>query len=118
MIHQAHSIIKIKDFEQEYVETGELENYFSKTEIDLYLRKDAMQGLAARWAAKDCLINKLHFPIEFNKIEILNDEKGKPYLQSVSKDDIIDFSDYSISLSHTSQFGAAYVIKGIKTLPV
>ena len=63
MIQQAYSIIKIKDFEDSFVVTGEFESCFSQTELDLYLRKDAMQGLAARWAAKDCLINKLHFPI-------------------------------------------------------
>ncbi len=68
------------------------------------LQKNPLIHFTGRFAAKEAVIkaDNSYQNIPFNQIEILNDEKGKPY-----------FKDFVISISHTEDHAVAVAVKYI-----
>ena len=67
--------------------------------------------LAARFCAKEAFTkaaSELNISIDFNKIEVLNKENGKPYLNINNK--LIDKYEIKISMSHSKDSAVAVVI--------
>ncbi|MDP7368583.1 MAG: holo-ACP synthase [Candidatus Pacebacteria bacterium] len=86
-----------------------LNKIFSKNELKYcYSKKDPAQHLTARFAGKEAVIKALfgfNFePLPHNKIEILNNDKGVPYVRMDG-----DFS-VKISLSHSGDNALAFVV--------
>lgn len=111
---QFQQLVNINEFKESIIDTGKIEEYFSTNEIALYYRKNAVQGLAARWAAKKCLIEDLHLEIPFNKIEILNNGNGKPFLKCLTDENCL--ASIFISLSHTHEYAAALIVNDANSL--
>lgn len=92
---------------------------FSKKELDLaFKRKSPGEAFAARLACKRAINSLLQqdgytVSVDFNKIEILNDNEGRPYVNVLAS----DLKGYlfgkkrkiRVSLSHTRQYGIAAV---------
>lgn len=76
------------------------------------------QSYAARFAGKEAVSKALGTGIgenaQFNEIEILNDDKGKPYVILYGKAkkyfESLGAQGISITLSHCKEYAVAYVI--------
>ncbi|SHE95894.1 holo-[acyl-carrier protein] synthase [Marinitoga hydrogenitolerans DSM 16785] len=69
--------------------------------------------IAGRFAVKEALIKSFGTFIPYNKISILNDAKGKPYLDEKSLDFLKNtFGNYNIhiSISHEKNYAVSMVI--------
>jgi len=94
-----------------------LKNFTAK-EIEYCESKKAVmaQSLAARFAGKEAVAKALGTGfigfVQPIQIEILNDDKGKPYvlLGDDLKKDFPDITDISISLSHCNDYSVAYAV--------
>lgn len=60
---------------------------------------------AGRWAAKEAIF-KATQDLNYLKYEILNDEKGSPY--------VYDCPELKVSISHDGEYAVAFVIKNIE----
>ena len=86
--------------EREYCENKKMQKY---------------QHYAARFSAKEAIFkaisNELEnkFQINWKDIEILNDEKGRPYV-NILNNKIQNIEDIDISLSHCKQYAIANVV--------
>jgi len=79
--------------------------------------RDRATSLAARWAAKEAVVKALSCgfgDVCWSDIEVLNDERGAPYLrlsgQALMQADDLGLSEWSVSLSHTPDYAIAFVI--------
>ena len=86
---------------------------FTRNELDYCLSKeDAAPHLAARFAGKEAVIKALFClnitHIFYPSIEILNDERGVPYVR-INTDKTEKLS-IKISLSHSSEMALAFCI--------
>lgn len=74
------------------------------------------QHYAVRFAAKEAVFkavsNKLEnkYDLGWKDIEILNDENGRPYVNTKKLKNIVEFKDIDISLSHCKQYAIATVV--------
>ena len=86
--------------EREYSESKKMQKY---------------QHYAARFSAKEAVFKAISdelenkFQINWKDIEILNDEKGRPYV-NILNNKIQNIEDIDISLSHCKQYAIANVV--------
>ena len=86
--------------EREYCENKKMQKY---------------QHYAVRFSAKEAIFKAISdeldnkFEINWKDIEILNDEKGRPYVNILNKK-IQNIEDIDISLSHCKQYAIANVV--------
>ena len=86
--------------EREYCENKKMQKY---------------QHYAVRFSAKEAIFKAISdeldnkFEINWKDIEILNDEKGRPYVNILNKK-IQNIEDIDISLSHCKQYATANVV--------
>ena len=72
--------------------------------------KNKYEHYAGRFAAKEAIIKAFSdkYSLEFNDIEVLNKENGKPYVNILKKVDNINQID--ISISHCREYAIANAI--------
>ncbi|ERJ10954.1 holo-ACP synthase [Haloplasma contractile] len=102
-IHRIRDVKHLDRFKKRILTSAEIEKY------DAFNSKDRkLHYLAGRFAAKEAFSKAIGTGIgnlNFTDIEILNDEKGKPYINHNFKEFIAH-----ISISHSKQNAIAYVI--------
>jgi holo-[acyl-carrier protein] synthase len=108
-------IVEIRRFENvtDKVFSAFLTKNFTRNELDYCLSKEAPSPhLAARFAGKEAVIKALHClnitHIFYPSIEILNDERGVPYVRINT--DKTEKLYIKISLSHSSEMALAFCI--------
>ena len=111
-------IIEIERIKQSIEETdGKFcERVYTKKEIEYCESKKAQkyQHYAARFAAKEAVFKAIsqflesNYDIELKEIEILNDENGRPYVNLLKDNIILDGID--ISISHCKSYAIANVV--------
>lgn len=109
-------LIEVSRIEAAYCKNGErfLKRILSSAEIEIFERRNrSMTFLAGRFAAKESVSKSMRTGIgeaaAFTDIEILNDEKGAPYV--LIKGELRE--DIQISISHDRHYAMAVsVIKG------
>lgn len=92
------------------------ERVYTKKEIEYCENKKLQkyQHYAARFAAKEAVFKAISvmlpnkYNINWNDIEILNDDNGRPYVNILNQD--IKAEDIDISISHCKEYAVASVI--------
>ena len=92
------------------------ERVYTRNEIEYCesKRTQKYQHYAARFAAKEAVLKAISellenkFDIEWKEIEILNDENGRPFVNILKEDLIIE--DIDISISHCKTYAVANVV--------
>lgn len=111
-------IVDIARIEKSIAKAGFLEKVFSENET-AYCQKMNRPGqnFAGKFAAKEALVKALgepfYFKFELNKVEILNDDSGKPEFK-LNKDfrehyQIADDTRIHLSISHCHTYAIAMV---------
>ncbi len=103
-------IEKVERFKKRLDDSSFLKSIFTKKELTYCFSKaHPAQHLAARFCAKEACIKTLKCKFEkFNKIEILNNEDGSPYLKIL--DEKYKNYNFKVSMSHTKDYANAVVI--------
>jgi len=111
-------MVEIKRIKKNINETSFLQKYFTVDEIKLFeLSKHKAQTVAGNFASKEAISKAVGTGISgfsLTDIEILRDEKGKPYVNSygsfytISKELGID--TIHISISNTKEYAIANAI--------
>ncbi len=109
-------IIEVKRVQEAIERQGNafLQKVFTKNEIDYCSKKGKMmyQHYAARFAAKEAIFKAVSCKISpseddvLNKIEIINDESGKP-IANLQKLNIGKIVSMDLSLSHLKDYALA-----------
>jgi phosphopantetheinyl transferase (holo-ACP synthase) len=104
----------ISDLYKDMLEKG-YETLFSDEELRLYQRPEALRSLCARYLTKMALSEELSGEIQFNRVSILNDEQGAPFLSMGEDDQQRLFKDKGIrrillSLSHSRNWAGVLII--------
>ena len=98
------------------------DKFFSRilTEIEIsYCKSFSNPELhfAGRFASKEAYSKAIGTGISkhfgWKDIEILNDERGKPYINHLKKNEYSGYR-YEVSISHTKEYGCAVVVCEIK----
>lgn len=104
-------IEEIKRFEDKTLEKDEkfLMRVFTQNELEYCFSKaNPAQHLCARFCAKEALIKALSDKkIPLNKIEVLNNEDGKPFITII---DNVNSGKFEVSLSHCKNYACATVV--------
>ena len=95
-----------------------IEEIYTQKEIEYCeSKKNAKyQHYAARFAAKEAIfkaVSKLlnnKFDISWKNAEIVNDENGRPYINSLNTKIIEKIEDIDISISHCKEYAVATVV--------
>lgn len=108
-------IIEVNRVKEAIEDLGEkfLNRIFTPAEIEYCINKNKMmyQHFAARFAAKEAIFKAMSdlledkYEITWTDVEVLNDEKGRPYVHFIDKNYPIKQID--ISLSHLSEYAVA-----------
>lgn len=110
MLEIGIDIEKIDRFKKYLNDSSFLEGIFTKKELSYCFSKaHPEQHLCARFCAKEACVKALKCSFEeFNKIEILNNKDGSPYLKILDE----KYKNYifKVSMSHTKDFANAVVI--------
>lgn len=93
------------------------EKVYTKKEIEYCESKKIQkyQHYAVRFSAKEAIFKAISdelenkFEINWKDIEILNDEKGRPYV-NISNNKQLKIQDIDISLSHCKEYATATAI--------
>ena len=93
------------------------ERVYTEKEIEYCESKKTQkyQHYAARFAAKEAIFKAISsklqdkYEISWKDIEILNDTKGRPYI-NLPKDKMQEIENIDISISHCKQYAVANVI--------
>jgi len=98
-------IEKISNFKttNDFREDNFYKSNFSDKEISYcILQQNPIQSFAGKFSAKEAIIkaDNNYKNLNFNQIEILNNELGKPY-----------FADFEVSISHSDEYCVAVAIK-------
>ena len=111
-------IIEIDRIKESIEELGDkfLQRVYTKKEIEYCESKSSAkyQHYAARFAAKEAAfkaISKLlsdKYSINWQNIEILNDQTGRPSINFIGID--LNLKGIDISISHCKQYATAYVL--------
>ena len=111
-------IIEVKRLEKAIISTDEnfLDRVYTKEEIQYCNSKGITkyEHYAARFAAKEAVLKAISvllpnkYNINWNDIEILNDDNGRPYVNILNQD--IKAEDIDISISHCKEYAVASVI--------
>ena len=114
-MHIGVDIEDISRFKNKTVETSSefLNRIFTQNELEYCFKyKDFACHLAARYCAKEATVkafsNIYHNLIPYNKIEILNNPNGSPYI-NLYIDELKEYS-ISVSLSHEREKAIAFVV--------
>lgn len=109
-------IIEVARVQDAIEDLGEkfLNKVFTPLEIEYCSGKNQMmyQHFAARFAAKEAIFKAISdllndkYEITWTDVEILNDEKGKPYVHFVGKE-YPAIEQIDISLSHLKEYAVA-----------
>jgi len=91
---------------------------YTQKEIEYCESKNKMkyQHYAGRFAAKEAIYKALSnlltekFEISWKNAEILNDEKGKPYVNFIDTDIFEKIHNIDISISHCVEYAIAYTV--------
>ena len=86
-----------------------LNRIFTKNELDYcFSKKNSSAHLCARFCAKEALIKALgDKKIPLNKIEVLNEIDGKPFINLIDN----DFEGkIELTLSHCENYSTAFVV--------
>jgi holo-[acyl-carrier protein] synthase len=104
-------IVSIKRISKSINEFGSrfIEKIMSPGEIEKLPPVNKDEYIAGRFAVKEALIKASGISLQFNRITILNDERGKPYAASIPSDKIV-LTKIHISISHDSDYAVASVI--------
>ena len=97
---------------------GFVERYFTENEQTLFMsKKNKPQTVAANFAVKEAFSKALGTGVSgfgLKDIEVLRDEKGKPYITLYGKAEEIrireNISEIHVSISHTDSLAMAYVV--------
>ena len=89
-----------------------LKSIFTDSELEYSFSDNHFaQHLCARFCAKEAVIKTLNnmenADIQYKDIEVLNNKDGSPYI-NIKK---LKKSTFKISLSHTSEYAVAFVIR-------
>ncbi len=92
--------------------TGKLKRIFTENEINYATKQqNVSQHLCGFYCVKEAVVKATNNKtIKFNKIEVLHEASGKPFInktQYVSS--ILNGKDVEISISHTANFAVAVV---------
>ena len=92
-----------------------LADYFTNAENDYFkLKKYNPQTVSASFAAKEAVSKALgtgFLGFSLKDIEILHDEKGKPYVNLYNNaKKLADGGIFNLSLSHTKDFAVAFAV--------
>lgn len=94
-----------------------LRSIFSEKELEYcFSTKTSARHLTARFCGKEAFIkavSNLDINLNFNQIEILNKENGKPYL-ILPDIEILNRYEFKISISHEKNYAIATVISSTK----
>ena len=111
-------IIEIERIKKSIEDTGGkfCERVYTEKEIEYCESKKAQkyQHYAARFAAKEAVFKAISqsldnkFDIEWQDIEILNDETGRPFVNILKQG--LDIEDIDISISHCKTHAVASVV--------
>jgi len=103
-------IVNIKRIKKSLSKYGEkfIQKVLSEKEIEEIPTVKKEEFIAGRFAAKEALVKASGIALAFNTITILNDTNGKPYI--VKLPDEIKNKKVHISISHDSDYAAAFVI--------
>ena len=112
-------IIEIERIKKSIEELGEkfVTKIYSEKEIEYCERKNKAkyQHYAARFAAKEAIFKAISsnltskYEITWTDAEILNDEKGKPYVHFI-ENKMPNLAQIDISISHCKEYAVANVI--------
>jgi len=75
-----HEIMLIDEWNSRYNKVSDLQKLFTKNELDLFPNKSNSGSLAGRYLIKSMIFKYLAIESDFQQIEILNNEFGKPLL--------------------------------------
>jgi len=97
-----------------------LNKIFTPLEIEYCNSKNQMryQHFAARFAAKEAIFKAMSdllqdkYEITWNDVEILNDEKGKPYVHFINKV-YPTIEQIDVSLSHLKEYAVANCVVAV-----
>ena len=97
------------------------ERVYTEKEIEYCENRKAQkyQHYAARFAAKEAVFKAISsmlsdkYDINWNEIEILNDDTGRPYV-NILNHDIIKSEDIDISISHCKEYAVANAVFTIR----
>jgi holo-[acyl-carrier protein] synthase len=111
-------IIEVSRIEKAISSYGDrfLDKIFTVTEQEYCNKhKDSSRHFAGRFAAKEAIVKALGKgigrEIHWCDIEILNDEKGKPFIVFTPRvKDLLDDPDVIISISHCKEYATATAI--------
>ena len=109
-------IVEISRIRDDIEKMGDrfLNRIYTQNEIEYCESKKSQkyQSFAARFAAKEAIYKALskyiNFEYTWKDFEILNDEKGKPFVKLNFKIDYLE--DLEISLSHCKEYAVANVV--------
>ncbi len=88
------------------------EKLFTSLELEYCFKKrDPYPHLAARFAAKEAVVKAFseYKKIFYSQIEVRNDDRGKPYVNIVNKDEILD-KEILITVSHCDEYAVAFAV--------
>lgn len=118
-IRTGTDIIEISRVKESIESTNEkfCERVYTKKEREYCENKKMQkyQHYAARFSAKEAVFKAVSdelenkFQINWKDIEILNDEKGRPYV-NILNNKIQNIEDIDISLSHCKEYAIANVV--------
>ena len=88
------------------------ERIFTPLELEYcFKKKNPYPHLTARFAAKEAVIKALseYKKIFYSQIEVRNDGKGKPYINIINNDEILD-KEILITISHCDEYAVAFAV--------
>ncbi len=112
-------IVKVERIEKAIEKWGMrfLKRVFTGTELE-YCKSRAREGIhfAARFAAKEAFRKASGRKLNWNDVEIINEEEGKPVVRMIGKFSENDKKSWKsfISISHTDEYAIAYVLIQLK----
>ena len=117
MIKVGVDLVEIKRIEKSLRNKRFLKNIFSTKEYEeLKTRNFKAQSVAANFCAKEAFLKSIGKGlgyIKLNKIELLRNSSGEPYLK-INDDKFSSMSDrkinFSVSITHTKEYALATVI--------
>lgn len=103
-------IVNIKRIKKSIEDHGErfITKVLSPGEINKIPSSGKEAYIAGRFAVKEALVKASGTVFPFSNATILNDEKGKPLISEVP--DILEGKKIHISISHDTDYAAAFVI--------
>ena len=110
MIREISRKALISDLYNDMLEKG-YETLISAEELQRYQRPEALRSLCVRYLAKRTLLEELALNLQLNRISILNDEQGAPFLR-IDDDDQQSHGVRRIllSLSHSRKWVGVLII--------